>query len=299
MSGVWWLLASWGAIAVFFVVTAYRMWRIARLPVHLRWELAPIPKEKGKGRYGGSYLEDYEWWKGKRKTSRIAPLLYMAGEILFFRTVWRHNRSLWPFSLALHLGLYLVILALLVHLGVALARVVLHSAPQACLHAASLLALCGYALGSAGSVGLIVKRVLSRDLRWSSTPGAFLNLGVFAAVFLSGLFAWGLTADPATAMNLFVTGFVSFDGSVTVAWPLAVHLSLLLICCVYLPFTSMVHFAAKYFMYHGVRWDDEPLDEEMERELKGLLSRSVTWGEAGGPVTWGELAGDGDGHEKA
>jgi len=57
MSGIVWHIFAFGAIRIFLIVITYRTLAIIRLPVHLRWELAPIPHEKGKSRYGGSYLE--------------------------------------------------------------------------------------------------------------------------------------------------------------------------------------------------------------------------------------------------
>jgi hypothetical protein len=50
----------------------------------------------------------------------------------------------------------------------------------------------------------------------------------------------------------------------------------------YLPFTRMVHFFAKYFLYHDVRWDDRPVrgGSRMERRLRGALDFGVTWSAA-------------------
>ena len=109
MSGIVWHIFTFGAIGIFLIVITYRTLAIIRLPVHLRWELAPIPHEKGKGRYGGSYLEEYEWWNKPQHRSRIAPIIYMAKEIFLLRGVWKHNRALWPFTFSLHMGIYLIV----------------------------------------------------------------------------------------------------------------------------------------------------------------------------------------------
>jgi len=47
----------------------------------------------------------------------------------------------------------------------------------------------------------------------------------------------------------------------------------------YLPFTRMVHFFSKYFMYHQVRWDDRPVQpgSVMEKRLRGALDFGVDW----------------------
>ena len=47
----------------------------------------------------------------------------------------------------------------------------------------------------------------------------------------------------------------------------------------YLPFTRMVHFLAKYFTYHKVRWDDREATpgSTLEKRLRGYLDFGVTW----------------------
>jgi len=54
------MICAYAAIVISTVVLAFRTVKIAQMPVHLRWELAPVPHEKGKSAYGGSYLEEYE-----------------------------------------------------------------------------------------------------------------------------------------------------------------------------------------------------------------------------------------------
>ncbi|MEJ2187319.1 MAG: nitrate reductase gamma subunit, partial [Gemmatimonadota bacterium] len=109
MSGPVLLAITYGLLAVFVIAFIARTVGIARLPVHLRWELAPVPKEKGRGRYGGSYLEEYEWWKKPREESLLNELVYMGREILGLKALWEQNRGLWWFSFPFHWGLYLLI----------------------------------------------------------------------------------------------------------------------------------------------------------------------------------------------
>jgi nitrate reductase gamma subunit len=94
MSGIVWHIVTLGAVIIFLVIIVYRAIAIVRLPVHLRWELAPIPHEKGKGGYGGSYLEEFEWWRRPRRRSRIAPIIYMFREIFLLKGIWKNNRAL-------------------------------------------------------------------------------------------------------------------------------------------------------------------------------------------------------------
>ena len=50
MSGIVWHIFAFGVTSIFVIVIACRTFAIIRLPINLRWELAPIPHEKGKGR---------------------------------------------------------------------------------------------------------------------------------------------------------------------------------------------------------------------------------------------------------
>jgi nitrate reductase gamma subunit len=279
MSGIAWHIFALGAIGVSSLSIAYRTWTLIRLPLHLRWELAPVPHEKGKGRYGGSYLEEYEWWNKPRAKSRVSPLIYMAGEILLLRGIWRHNRGLWPLSFSLHTGMYLLSGMLLLLLATAVLS--LAESPTYILHSsirvASALAVGGYLLGAVGSIGLFLKRVFDSNLQPFNTISRYANLLFLAAVFVSGGYAWMNTGDSVTAMSQFVEGIITLDSGVAVTFPVALHIAISLLFVLYLPLTDMIHFIAKFFMFHQLRWDDEPQDRRMERELSVLLSQPVTW----------------------
>lgn len=295
MSGIGWPILAFGAIAIFLIVAIYRTLAITRLPVHLRWELAPIPREKGKGHYGGSYIEEYEWWRKRRHRSFVAPILYMAAEILLLRGVWKHNRALWPLSFAFHIGVYLFVLMLLFSLVSAL--LIITEVPSAVLNVflaiASVLAVAGYLLGGLGAVGLILKRVLDANLRSFNTVSKYFNLVFLAAVFITGAYAWFASTNFASEMSLFVKRLVTLDAGVTLTFPLSLHMILALLFLIYLPLTDMIHFIAKYFTYHEIRWNDEPKNKKMVEELNGLLDQPVGWSavhvKADGKKNWVDL----------
>ena len=64
----------------------------------------------------------------------------------------------------------------------------------------------------------------------------------------------------------------------------------------------MIHFVAKYFTYHAVRWNDEVKDEKMTEALNGLLEQPVSWSavhvKADGRKNWAELAAEKSNDEK-
>ena len=295
MSGIIWHIGVFGVLAVFLIVTIYRAIAIARLPVHLRWELAPIPHEKGKGKYGGSYLEEYEWWQKRRQKSFFAPLRYMAVEILLLRGVWKHNRPLWPLTFAFHSGIYLVFLMLLLSILNAIFIITGVPAPvlDVFLVITSVVALAGYLLGGVGAISLMLKRLLDSDIRQFSSVSKYFNLAFLAAIFASGAYSWFAVPDFALTFSRFIEGLVTLDTGLTVTFPLSLHVILASLFFLYLPFTDMIHFVAKYFTYHDIKWNDSPKDARMEKELKDLLSQPVSWSaehiEADGQKSWVDL----------
>ena len=79
------------------------------------------------------------------------------------------------------------------------------------------------------------------------------------------------------------SGFLAARGAGPVASPsLASALVLLGIFLIYLPFSRMFHAAAKYFFYHAILWDDEPMrpGSPMERDVAACLGDRVTWSAA-------------------
>jgi nitrate reductase gamma subunit len=300
MSGLVVLAVAYVSLLVFAAVAVYRTVKIARLPVHLRWELAPVPHEKGKGSYGGSYLEEYEWWTKPRERSLAGELSYMAQEIVFLKAVWEHNRRLWWFSFPMHLGIYLlVVCGALALLAAVLERVGAPSSVGAALHGAMLpFAAAGYTLGLAGSVGLLVSRLTDPRLQVVRTGISLLNLGFLAAVFLSGgaaLIGPGEFSDPLTS---FARALLTGASSIDLPGALAAHLVLVFLFLAYLPFTQMLHFMAKYFTYHWVRWDDQAMapNSRIEREVIELLKQPVTWSgahvKADGRKHWVDIVTD-------
>jgi nitrate reductase gamma subunit len=277
---------------------------MARLPVHLRWELAPIPHEKGKSRYGGSYLEEYEWWRKPRRRSRINSLVYMAKEILLLRGVCKYNRSLWPLSLALHIGIYLVIGMLFLCLinAVLIVVEVPLSVLNVLLGIVTVLAWMGYLLGGLGVIGLILKRALDPGLRPYSTVSTYFRLVFLGAVFISGGYVWWISGDFAFIMSLFVNRLITLDSSIAATFPLSLHIILLMLFVLYFPLTNMIHFVAKYFTYHEIRWNDRPKDRRMEKELSRLMAQPVSWSaphvKTNGKESWADITAEKTGDEK-
>ena len=108
----------WLGLILLLGAAAAKIVRYARMPMHVRWELYPIPHEGARAAHGGSYLEQLDWWTRPLPHARGAMLRAMAGEIILLRGVRENNPRLWFWSLPLHLGFYLMAFsALLVAAG--------------------------------------------------------------------------------------------------------------------------------------------------------------------------------------
>jgi len=300
MSPTLFLVLSYGLLALFLVAFTVRSLRMARMPVHLRWELSPVPHEKGKSAYGGSYLEEVDWWTKPREKDLVNEITYMGKEILFLKALWEHNRKLWWFSFPFHFGLYLLIGgAGLLALGGAGAFFGIRGPGFGLLTTGlPVLAGIGYALGTLGALGLFVTRLSSDEMRNSTAPVSFINLLVLLAMFVTGL--WAVLTVPGFAGEAVavVVGLLTASLPANIPGILSVHFVSAFIFLAYLPFTQMMHFVAKYFTYHKVRWDDEPVTagSKLDLELKRLLNQPVTWAaphiRADGKKTWVDIATD-------
>jgi nitrate reductase gamma subunit len=294
------LLLSYFLLAVFFVAFMVRSVKLARLPVHLRWELSPVPHEKGKGEYGGSYLEEVDWWTKPREKDVVSEATYMIKEILFLKALFEHNRGLWWFSFPFHFGLYLLTAAagLLVLGGIASVAGLSVGEWALLTTGLPLLAGIGYGLGAIGVVGLFLVRMTNDGMRNSTAPVTYINLLVLLAMFVTGLWAVFSVTGFAGQVFGFVGGLLTASLPAQIPGILSAHFIFALIFLAYLPFTQMMHFVAKYFTYHEVRWDDEPVEAgtKLDRELKKLLGQTVTWAgphvRADGKKTWVDIATD-------
>jgi len=260
---------------VFVVATAARLVRYARTPVHLRWELYPVAHERGRHRWGGSVFEEPDWWRQPRDPDRANELREMAAEIFLMRGVHRHNRRLWFWSWPFHGGLYLLVLwlaSLLIPAGPGDMGALVGGVTVLAGHG-------GLVLTAIGAAGLLGRRLGDRVFRRYSARSDYLVLAAFVAAALGGLVVYGLLDPTFAQLRAFTTA--------TLRLRAAPPLPALEVACVLtgtalialIPFTRMIHFAAKYFLYHEVRWSDEPLrrGSRLERRLQQAMNYGVSW----------------------
>ena len=306
------LILAYASIAVFVVAVVWRAITIARLPIHLRWELYPVAHEKGRASYGGSYLEESDWWTKPRKSSLLGELKVMVPEILLLAGVREHNRSHWLRTFPFHFGLYLIGgLAALLLFGGLVTVLGGDVSPNAGLlgsglyHLTYVVGYAGLGLGLTGSIALLVRRTLDADYREYTKKGDYFNL-VFFIVTMSVALLAHLTQDPSfSALRTFSAQMITLDlssiGTTIGAGSQLLVLEIVLACLLiaYIPLTHMSHFFTKYFMYHDIRWSDEPSFKggKIERRVTEVLRYPVSWSaphiRGDGKKTWVDVATSG------
>ena len=298
------------SIIVLIAGVIYRAIKISRMPVHLRWDLYPIPHEKGKEHYGGSYFEEINWWTKPLKFSLGSEVKEMSREIFLIQSLYRNNRPLWFFSFPFHVGLYfLIMFAFLLLLGAVLeiAGITIAAAsgniiPQLIYVLTMVSCFMGSVLGAFGAIGLFFSRLFKKDLRPLSTPSDYFNLILLAALFISCFAVWLVADRSGDVLRSFIRQSLLFKPASPVPSAVALQLILTAIFFIYLPFTHMTHFVGKYFTYHKVRWEDHPniRGGKIEKAVVEALGYRLNWSaphiKAGS--TWAEAATDLDSLKK-
>ena len=289
-----------------------RIYKQFHLPLHVRWELYPVKHEEGeKAEYGGSYMEEINWWEKEKKSSLYNEFKYMVPEILLLRGLREENPRLWNLSFPFHFGLYLLIgtLVLLV-LGAFFMLLGIPVSPgkgafsSLLYYLTILLGFLGLMLGTGGTAALLRRRLKDPEMGNYSSLSDYLNLLFFLVFFAAGLLAW-LFHDPAfDGARAYIYSLLALgrgpggtETNHTFLGGLAIVLGSLIIA--YIPLTHMSHMFMKYFLYHAVRWEDTPnlKGGKMEAAILQNLGFKPTWAAphigADGKKTWGEIATSG------
>jgi len=298
-------LTAYCGTAILIVAVAIRILMWSRMPMHVRWELYPVAHEGAKASYGGSYLEESEWWTRPRHFSLWGEVSAMVPEILFLVALKEHNPKLWSRSFPFHFGLYLVAgcTILMAVAGVLVAWLPGIMAGPVGTMIRALIPVIGHAglvLGLVGAAGLLQRR-RQRPLRDYSAPMDTVNLVFFVAVFALALVT-AVTVDRRfAAVSELVSNLVTFNvaplsgAGAEVVMPSASAI-LLAMLAAYIPLTHMSHFVGKYFAYHAIRWADEPNlpGGSQEKVIEGLLNQPVSWSaphiRGDGTKTWLDVA---------
>jgi len=282
----WAQVLTYVSVIIAVIAMLVKALRYFTAPESFRWELYPVPHEKGRAEYGGSYLEELDWWSKPRHSDWFKEISEMMQEIFLLKGVYHNNRKVWTFSLPFHLGCYLTIgWLLLLLLGAILEITGVAVSSQAgtiamIIHYLTIIfGYAGLVLAGLGALGLFVWRASSKAQRNYNSPAEYFNLLVFLAVVVVALVSQ-LGADPDfTILRSYVGSLASFSSATALGTLMTVEIVLISLLIMYVPLTRMSHFVAKYFLYHSVRWNDEPNERgsKLEKRLLELLNQKVGW----------------------
>ena len=210
-------LISYLSIAIFLVAVVWRIRWYLSLPLHVRWELYPVAHEGKRAAYGGSYLEDVDWWKKPREVSKLNEIKFMIPEILLLKGVWESNRSLWYWSFPFHFGLYLISAFIgLLALGALLEPAAGALPTQGALSTAiaaltNFVGPMAYVLCLVGACGLLVRRLTNDEIRNYSSFSHYFNLLFFIGVMVLSIASW-LFFDPSfVSLRAFLKSLVTLS----------------------------------------------------------------------------------------
>jgi [DsrC]-trisulfide reductase subunit M len=203
------------AAAVFLAGLGRAVWAYAATPAPLRIPTTPAP------------------------LTRAGVALRFLTETVLFRSLFFSNKWIWLFGWAFHVALLVV---LVIHL-----RYVVQPA-WAWLGVVQ--SLGGYAglLMVGALAALWARRLLVPRIRYVTAPSDHLALALLIGIGLSGLAMRYVQHTDIVAVKAFVLGLIYFDWQPLPADPcLILHLVLVSVLLIVLPFSKLLHGAALFF----------------------------------------------------
>jgi nitrate reductase gamma subunit len=261
---------SWVCFMIFLGGIAAVWRRYSRMPLHLRWDLHPLPGESlgvRKHEIPGEF------------SVVLAEIRFALREGLLFEQCFKSNRALWYVSYPFHLGVF----ASTLWVVLVLVSAVMGPSEWWPVRAIGVLTVLsggvGFVLGTAGGIALLLKRIFDPNLRPYTTPREYANLAVLLGVFLLGLTTWIEADSDFSLSRQYARSLVTFSLAPSAGWLFWVTAIVFSLFLATLPFASMRHGIAKFFTYHQVRWDDVPnlKGGEMETRIERLMTNRLTW----------------------
>ncbi len=278
--------------------------KYSKMPKHLRWELYPIAGET-KRPWGGSYLEEPEWWKKpQEEKSLLGELRFMGKEVFFFREYYIKNRSLWYIVYPFHLGVFLFVgfFALLIIGALMMAGDVVISDQTSgfwgklVYYLTLITGISALVLGALGCLALLIRKLVDSGMSPYTRRIEYFNIVLVMAIFITGICSWGFADSSFSDARAFTKGLITFGDSGSMDVIINSHIILIGLFLAYLPFTNMMHFFIKHFTYNSIRWDDEAhlRGSRLEQELEPVGEYAVSWAapHISEVKTWSDLAGD-------
>ena len=197
------------SFGIFIGGVLYRFWRWARTPVPLRIVTTPAPK------------------------TRLGVAWRLAGDVLWFPSLFKGDKPLWVAGLLFHLFLWLVLLR---HL-----RYFLYPVPGwvAAVQTPGLYA--GYFI-PLPLIFLFARRLLAERILYISILGDYFALFLLLTLTINGILLEAFFRAYIVDVKALILGLVHFQPIVPdVHWLFGLHFFLVMILLVYFPFGKLMH----------------------------------------------------------
>ncbi|MBT3045423.1 MAG: respiratory nitrate reductase subunit gamma [Candidatus Thiodiazotropha sp. (ex Clathrolucina costata)] len=171
--------------------------------------------------------------------TRTGVVLRMIREVVLFESLFKSTKWTWIFSWMFHMGLFLV-----------LVRHVRYFIDPVWLPIQLIQPFGKYAAFAmiVGLAGLLIRRIFVDRVRYISSPSDFLWLLLLLVIGLSGATMTFLVHTDVVAVKEFFTGFWTFSGGDLPMDPLLlVHLTLVAVLMLLLPFSKLLHIPGVFF----------------------------------------------------
>lgn len=301
-------LLGYLAVAAFVVLSCIKIsGYLQASPLHVRWELYPVPHEGKKAAYGGSFMENTEWWKQGRHVEHLCDILGIFKEVLLLEATFKHNNKLWFRTYPFHFGMYMlmggtIILTITVLCGMLGASEIWTGMNMggvvAFIHnVINAIVMIGAFGILGGGIALICRRRSDQGLKNYTTAEHYLNIGVFVLFAFFTLVAWAVNPDYAVLASTFIHNLLTgnFEAIESVSFVISMLCGFFVL--LWIPLSNMQHLLFKYFMYHDIRWGDTPTAQSPKNQaiIPELLKKQVTWAAPhiagdGTPKSWLDIA---------
>lgn len=203
------------SVGIFTLGVLYRFWRWARTPVPLRIVTTPAPRTSG------------------------GVIFRMAGDVLWFPSLFKGDKFLWLGGFFFHIFLWLVILR---HL-----RFFLYPVPGWVVAMQPLGLYAGYLIPFPLAFLLARRLVMERNL-YISILGDFFALFLIMAIAISGILLEVFFRTYVVDVKALILGLVYFQPLVPeISWLFALHFLLVMVLMIYFPFGKLMHAGGLFF----------------------------------------------------
>lgn len=233
-------------------------------------------------------MEDRDWWSSPREgKSFLKEMKFMGEEVLFFKEYHRLNPSYWYYVFPFHIGVFtfmafvaiLIVGALTLIGGIEISGIAPSLSGRLLYYITPVLGGIALVFGTLSSIALLIRRVFNVDLRPYTRRIEYFNLLLILALFLTGLISWVIYDHAFAVDRQYLVSLLTFSGISGISPLKTANILLVLITAAYMPFTNMMHFFAKWFTYHKIRWDDAPnlRGSNLESKLDPLHNLPLSW----------------------